>query len=137
MSTLAVAPAEAPTYPSLRAAGVTRPHSARWARIVDQAERRAGHRTHDESLARAVHRQVVGLHLDEIEQDELAFYLNANYGTEWGADADEAGETEASADASADDTDDSSSALGWAGLVAGLLGLAAGGLALSRTRSSS
>ena len=35
------------------------------------------------------------------------------------------------------DAGDSSSALGWAGLVAGLLGLAAGGLALARTRSSS
>ena len=32
--------------------------------------------------------------------------------------------------------DDGSSALGWAGLVAGLLGLAAGGLALARTRST-
>ncbi len=35
------------------------------------------------------------------------------------------------------DDDDGSSALGWAGLVAGLLGLAAGGLALARTRSTS
>ncbi len=52
-------------------------------------------------------------------------------------DAAGADDTDASADASADDADDSSSALGWAGLVAGLLGLAAGGLALARTRSSS
>ncbi len=52
-------------------------------------------------------------------------------------DAAEADDTDVSADASADDADDSSSALGWAGLVAGLLGLAAGGLALARTRSSS
>ena len=52
-------------------------------------------------------------------------------------DAAEADDTDASADASADDAGDSSSALGWAGLVAGLLGLAAGGLALARTRSSS
>ena len=52
-------------------------------------------------------------------------------------DAAAADDTDASADASADDADDSSSALGWAGLVAGLLGLAAGGLALARTRSSS
>ena len=52
-------------------------------------------------------------------------------------DATEADDTDASADASADDAGDSSSALGWAGLVAGLLGLAAGGLALARTRSSS
>lgn len=40
--------------------------------------------------------------------------------------------TEAAADAG-----DTSPALGWIGLVAGLLGLAAGGLALARTRSSS
>ena len=52
-------------------------------------------------------------------------------------DATEADDTDASADASADDAGDSSSALGWAGLVAGLLGLAAGVLALARTRSSS
>ena len=52
-------------------------------------------------------------------------------------DAAEADDTDAPADASADDAGDSSSALGWAGLVAGLLGLAAGGLALARTRSSS
>jgi len=52
-------------------------------------------------------------------------------------DAAESDDTDASADASADDGGDSSSALGWAGLVAGLLGLAAGGLALARTRSSS
>jgi periplasmic copper chaperone A len=52
-------------------------------------------------------------------------------------DADEADDADASADGSADDAGDSSSALGWAGLVAGLLGLAAGGLALARTRSSS
>lgn len=42
----------------------------------------------------------------------------------------------ASAEAAAE-TDSGSSALGWAGLVAGLLGLAAGGLALARTRSTS
>ena len=52
-------------------------------------------------------------------------------------DAAEADDTDAAAGASADDAGDSSSALGWAGLVAGLLGLAAGGLALARTRSSS
>ena len=52
-------------------------------------------------------------------------------------DAAESDDTDAAADASADDAGDSSSALGWAGLVAGLLGLAAGGLALARTRSSS
>ena len=74
--------------PSLRAAGVTGPHSARWARIVKQAERRAGRRPHDESLAHAVRRRISGRHLEGIEEDELAFYLNANYTTEWGADPD-------------------------------------------------
>lgn len=52
----------------------------------------------------------------------------------------EAAESEDSHDEAteAEDGDaDGSSALGWAGLVAGLLGLAAGGLALARTRSSS
>jgi hypothetical protein len=68
---------------------VTRPHSARWARIVDPAERRADRRPHDESLARAVRHRVAALQLDGIERDELAFYLNANYVTEWGADPDE------------------------------------------------
>ncbi|MDZ5662814.1 YcnI family protein [Nocardioides sp. S-58] len=47
---------------------------------------------------------------------------------------DATGATEAEASAP---TDDGSSALGWAGLVAGLLGLAAGGLALARTRTTS
>ncbi len=72
--------------PTLRAAGVTGPNSARWARVVDQAERRAGRRPRDESLAQAVRRRVSDRHLDGIEEDELAFYLNANYTTEWGAD---------------------------------------------------
>lgn len=36
-----------------------------------------------------------------------------------------------------DDADEGSDALGWAGLTAGLLGLAAGGLALARTRTTS
>jgi monoamine oxidase len=72
--------------PTLRAAGVTGPNSARWARVVEQAERRAGRRPRDESLARAVRRRVSDRHLDAIESDELAFYLNANYTTEWGAD---------------------------------------------------
>ena len=43
---------------------------------------------------------------------------------------------EAGEEAAADESDDGSSALGWAGLGAGLLGLAAGGLALARTRST-
>ena len=41
--------------PRLRAAGVA-PHSGRWARIVDQAEARAGRRPADQSLADAVRR---------------------------------------------------------------------------------
>lgn len=50
------------------------------------------------------------------------------------ADADaDADEMSSQADAS---SDGGSAALGWAGLVAGLLGLAVGGLALARTRSS-
>ncbi|MDR7251490.1 uncharacterized protein YcnI [Nocardioides sp. BE266] len=55
------------------------------------------------------------------------------------ADDDHADETtaDAEAEAASDATDDDSSALGWAGLVAGLLGLAAGGLALTRTRTTS
>jgi periplasmic copper chaperone A len=53
---------------------------------------------------------------------------------EQSADAGDA--TEAAATAGGSDGDDSS-ALGWAGLVAGLLGLAAGGLALARTRTTS
>ena len=48
---------------------------------------------------------------------------------------DESGGTGAAADS--DDGDDDSDSLGWAGLVAGLLGLAAGGLALARTRTRS
>ncbi len=75
--------------PALRADGVTRPHSGRWARMVAEAERSARHRPQDESLAAAVRRAAVGRHLSRIERDELAFYLNADYVTEWGADADE------------------------------------------------
>jgi monoamine oxidase len=75
--------------PSLKDAGVTRPYSARWARIAQQAEHRPRHRAHDESLASAVRRRVRGRHLDATERDLLAFFLNANYTTEWGADPDE------------------------------------------------
>ena len=74
--------------PRLRAAGV-RPHSGRWARIVAEAERAAGRRAHDVSLAQAVRRRVADLRLSPFEKDELAFYLNANYVAEWGADPDE------------------------------------------------
>ena len=67
----------------LRAAGV-RAHSGRWARIVEEAERQAHRRPHDESLAEAVRRRVAELHLSGFDEDELAFYLNAHYTTEWG-----------------------------------------------------
>lgn len=80
---------------------------------------------------------------DELESPAPAFEIVAaeagSHGDEAAAEpaADEAeataeGSTEAAADAG-----DTSPALGWIGLVAGLLGLAAGGLALARTRSSS
>jgi len=52
-------------------------------------------------------------------------------------DSAEPAATNGADDVDAADEGDSSSALGWAGLVAGLLGLAVGGLALARTRSSS
>ena len=54
------------------------------------------------------------------------------------ADADaEPAAAEADGDSTSDAADEGgSSALGWAGLVAGLLGLVAGGLALARTRST-
>ena len=50
--------------------------------------------------------------------------------------ADQASDESSDAAAEADESDDGSSALGWAGLAAGLLGLVAGGLALARTRST-
>jgi monoamine oxidase len=72
----------------LRAEGV-RPHSSRWARIVEEAQERARLRPHDESLAEAVRQRVAELGLSAFDRDELAFHLNANYTTEWGADPDE------------------------------------------------
>ena len=77
---------------------------------------------------------------DELESPAPSFtILPANGGGHGDAAAEQA-----SADADApdadevgdDESDDGSSALGWAGLVAGLLGLVAGGLALARTRST-
>jgi uncharacterized protein YcnI len=80
-----------------------------------------------------------GQDADELESPAPAFEIVAaeagGHGEEAAAEpaADEVEEsTEAAADAG-----DSSPALGWIGLVAGLLGLVAGGLALARTRSSS
>ena len=87
-----------------------------------------------------------GQDAEELESPAPAFEIVAaeagGHGDDAAAEpaADEADEedgTDASAEESADDAGDSSSALGWAGLVAGLLGLAAGGVALARTRSSS
>lgn len=75
-------------HPRLRAAGV-RPHSGRWARIVDEAKERAGRRPADVSLAGAVRERIAELRLSAFERDELGFYLNATYTTEWGADPDE------------------------------------------------
>lgn len=59
-----------------------------------------------------------------------------------GQHGDEAAETTAASaegdtEQASDGSDDGSSALGWAGLAAGLLGLVAGGLALARTRTTS
>jgi monoamine oxidase len=71
----------------LKAEGV-RPHSPRWARVVEDAKRAAARRPHDQSLGRAVRRQVAALDLSSFERDELAFHLNAHYTTEWGADPD-------------------------------------------------
>ena len=87
-----------------------------------------------------------GQDAEELESPAPAFEIVAAEAGGHGGDAaaepaadeaDEADDADASAEQSADDTGDSSSALGWAGLVAGLLGLAVGGLALARTRSSS
>ena len=87
-----------------------------------------------------------GQDAEELENPAPAFVITAAEGEGHGEDAaaesasDEGEVVSASAESSADDADDAddgSSALGWAGLVAGLLGLAAGGLALARTRSSS
>ena len=87
-----------------------------------------------------------GQDAEELETPAPAFVITAAEGDGHGEDAaaeptsDDADTVAASAGTpaeAADDTEDGSSALAWAGLVAGLLGLAAGGLALARTRSSS
>lgn len=88
-----------------------------------------------------------GQDADELESPAPAFEIVAAEGGGHGDDAaaepaaDEAettddGETTETTEAAAD-AGDSSPALGWAGLVAGLLGLAAGGLALAWSRSRS
>ena len=84
-----------------------------------------------------------GQDAEELENPAPAFVITAAEG-DGHADAtatepasDEGEVVAAAAEAPTDDTDDGSSALGWAGLVAGLLGLAAAGLALARTRATS
>ena len=75
---------------------------------------------------------------DELESPAPAFTILPASGE--GHHGDEAAGADEAAEPAADDTDeagdDGSSALGWAGLGAGLLGLIAGGLALARTRST-
>lgn len=92
-----------------------------------------------------------GQDADELETPAPAFEITAasSEGDHHGDDAEESTDDSAEdsaeqaadtdgGDAQATDSDDEgSSALGWAGLVAGLLGLAAGGLALARTRTTS
>ncbi|NYE37438.1 uncharacterized protein YcnI [Nocardioides cavernae] len=84
-----------------------------------------------------------GQDADELETPAPAFEITAASGEGHGDDASTAESTSATSETSepagqaADAGDDGSSALGWAGLVAGLLGLVAGGLALARTRTTS
>ncbi len=73
----------------LEAAGLTRSQEGRWAAVVRRAERAARRGPHDVSLAKAVRREVRDLDLSKVERADLAFYLNANYTTEWGGEPDE------------------------------------------------
>lgn len=84
-----------------------------------------------------------GQDADELETPAPAFEITAATAEGGhGGDAEESSAEESSADQPAQESDqqaagtDGGGALGWAGLVAGLLGLAAGGLALARTRTS-
>lgn len=84
-----------------------------------------------------------GQDADELETPAPAFEITAASAEGGhGSDAEEssveqsAGETTEEPAEQAAGADGGGSALGWAGLVAGLLGLAAGGLALARTRTS-
>lgn len=72
--------------PTLRAAGLDRPHPGRWERLVARAERDAVRGPRDVSLARALARRLADAGLTEVERADLAFYLNATYVTEWGED---------------------------------------------------
>ena len=69
---------------------------------------------------------------DELENPAPSFTITPASGGGHHAD-----EEEGTTDEPDDEDTDGSSALGWVGLVAGLLGLAAGGLALARTRTTS
>ena len=72
--------------PGLRDAGLDRPDTQRWAALVRRALRTAWRRDRDSSLAAAVRRETRDLDLSRVERADLAFYLNATYVTEWGAD---------------------------------------------------
>jgi uncharacterized protein YcnI len=79
-----------------------------------------------------------GQDAEELESPAPSFVIlpASTTGNEHGdtiEESEEGSDEESAAQAGAND--DGSSALGWAGLVAGLLGLAAGGLALTRTRA--
>ncbi len=81
-----------------------------------------------------------GQDADELETPAPSFTILPASGDGHGSEAADDGEEvaeEVAEEAAEPASDDDSSALGWAGLVAGLLGLAAGGLALARTRSTS
>jgi uncharacterized protein YcnI len=88
-----------------------------------------------------------GQDADELDSPAPAFEILPAGEEAHGAGDDSSDEAEGSAAQASTDGDDAgepaeaaaeadSSALGWAGLVAGLLGLAAGGVALARTRTS-
>ena len=81
-----------------------------------------------------------GQDADELESPAPAFEVlpASEEGDHHGGEAEQSAAEPASSDAEASteaEASTSSSSLGWIGLVAGLLGLAAGGLALARTRS--
>jgi uncharacterized protein YcnI len=83
-----------------------------------------------------------GQDADELESPAPGFEITAAGAGGHGDDASAEPAADEPAEESTDETvaadaGDTSPALGWIGLVAGLLGLAAGGLALARTRSSS
>ncbi|KQV64926.1 hypothetical protein ASC64_14515 [Nocardioides sp. Root122] len=72
-----------------------------------------------------------GQDADELEHPAPSFEILPASGEGHHSSADEASD-----EPDAEGDSDGSAALGWAGLVAGLLGLAAGGLALARTRTT-